>query len=333
MPPVINWQRILDTNNIEYTDRGANVKRGNLNIRCPFCGGADPSKHMGIALDTGYWACWRNSDHRGKSPVRLLVKLLRISYGKARELAGLDVDYVDPDGFSEVVERFTSRQSADQAVEKSLYVPDDFVELRPSGSTRRHWNYMVNVRGFDDTYLDKLCYDYYLMAAISGKFKDRVIFPYLVNDQLVSWSGRAIADASIRYRDCELDLCVIPPKETLYNHDAMLQGGTNLIVVEGPMDTLKLDFYGKEWGTRAVGISTNSMTDEQIYLLDEYSRNFDNTYFMMDNKSTLGIVDSMKLKQRLSQVHNPHIINVPFNKGDAGALTPDEVVIFCRRIS
>jgi hypothetical protein len=335
MSIIIQWQRVLDTNNIEYIDRGPNVKRGNLNIRCPFCGAADPSHHMGISLSTGYWACWRNSEHRGKSPVRLLVKLLRISYEKARAMAGLDADYVDPDGFTEVMAKFMSKGAGAQetTTRAKLDFPSEFVELFPKGSTRRHWNYLVHERGFAEQDLDEICYDYYLMAGVDGKFKDRIILPFIMNGELVAWSGRAIAESSIRYRDSSLETSLVAPKETLFNHDAMLGGGKNLIVVEGQIDALKLDYYGRDWGTRSVGVSTNSMTEEQIYILDEFSQRFETTYFMLDNKTQFGIVDSMRLKSKLSQIKNPQIINVPFNKGDAGDLSPEEAVLFCRGIS
>lgn len=330
MAQVINWQRVLDTNHVEYIERGPNVRRGNLNIRCPFCGNADPSYHMGIDLSTGYWGCWRNASHRGKSPVRLLVKLLNISFAKAMEMAGFDKDYIDPDGFTEAVAKFMNKLIVENAVTKLLTFPEDFKQINPMGRTSKFWNYLVDVRGFADSDIPSLCRDYTLLASTGGLLKDRVVMPYVMNFELVGWTGRAIAESTIRYKDIPLDEALVAPKETLYNHDCMLDKNRNLVVVEGQIDVLKMDFYGKDFGTRAVGISTNSMTDAQIYLLDEFSSNFKTVYFMLDNKTSFGIVDSMKLRQRVSQIRNAKIINVPFDAGDAGELTPHQVATFTK---
>ena len=43
MARIFNWRELLDEQRIAYIERGANVKRGEVNIRCPFCGAADPS--------------------------------------------------------------------------------------------------------------------------------------------------------------------------------------------------------------------------------------------------------------------------------------------------
>jgi hypothetical protein len=65
----LDWRQLLTDNRVPFIERGPNVKRGEINIRCPFCGSADPSYHMGLNLDSGWWSCWRNKDqHSGKSP-------------------------------------------------------------------------------------------------------------------------------------------------------------------------------------------------------------------------------------------------------------------------
>lgn len=333
---MINWLRVLNSAGVEYVERGANVKRGEINIRCPFCGNADPSHHMGLSLTTGWWACWRNAAHRGKSPLRLLVKLLRCTYARACELAGITGDYVDPEGFDAVAARIMSRNDLDRVEEvrrEFLHLPKDETRVIDArGSTRRHWEYMVNVRGFLPQDVPAFL-DYAIVAGIGGAWQGRVILPYLVHNEIVAWTARAIsADARLRYRDLEIESCLIPPKETLYNHDALVAGGSSLLVVEGPLDSLKLDMYGKDWGVRAVGLSTNSMTDAQIYLLEESAHRFKRVLVMMDNASTLGVIDSFKLKSRLQAIPNLGFVPVPFGKKDGAELTPRQVVHFARTI-
>ena len=42
---------------IPYVTTGPNVARGHFAIKCPFCGEADPSEHLGIEESTGRWGC------------------------------------------------------------------------------------------------------------------------------------------------------------------------------------------------------------------------------------------------------------------------------------
>lgn len=331
----INWVRVLNSAGVEYVERGPNVKRGEINIRCPFCGQADPSHHLGLNLTNGWWACWRNQSHRGKSPLRLLVRLLGCTYAKACELAGISGDYVDPDGFDAVAARVMRRDGVERMEEirrDFLQMPRSFIHLSMRGEARRHCEYLITKRGFREADLYWLTEQYDIRAGVGEGQKDRVVFPYYVNQELVAWTGRAIADAVIRYKDLSPEECLIPQKETLYNHDAALSGGETLLVVEGPMDTLKLDCYGAEWGMRAVGLSTNSISDQQIYLLEELSLNFRRTLVMMDNAGQLSVVDSIKMKDRMSQIHNLGFTRVPFGKKDGGDLSPTEVVHFARRM-
>ena len=321
-----NWVALLDKHRVEYVDRGANVKRGEINIRCPWCGSADPSHHLGINLENGWYSCWRNrSGHSGKSPLRLIMALLRVSYWQAREIAGLSDDYVDPEGFDAVAARVMGRQIYGNDAPK---IKREFIEMDPSFRvitdeipTRRWWNYLWQ-RGFDDpTAAAEL---YHLRAARNGDFSTRVILPYFLDGCLVTWTGRAIARSDIRYRDLSPDESIVAAKDTLYNHDAMVKGGNGLVIVEGPFDALKLDYYGRRFGVRAVALSTNSVSDQQAYMLEEHAGKFKDVSVMMDNKSGFGLVDSMKLKQRIP-VSKAHIVQVPFGRGDAGELTGAEV--------
>ncbi|TXH49521.1 MAG: hypothetical protein E6Q97_22555 [Desulfurellales bacterium] len=333
----INWLRVLNSAGVEYIERGANVKRGEINIRCPFCGAADPSHHMGLNLTNGWWACWRNQSHRGKSPLRLLVRLLGCSYARACELAGITPDYVDPDGFDAVAARVMQRDGLQRVEEVRrdflTFPPKEVTPITGRGQTRRHWDYLVQVRGFRPSDIQHLTLSYGILAGVGDYWRDRVMFPYLVNEELVAWTGRAIAESNIRYKDLAVAECLIPPKQTLYNHDAALAGGEVLLVVEGPMDALKLDCYGAEWGVRAVGLSTNSISDQQIFLLEEAAPRFRRTLVMMDNSGQLSIVDSIRMKERMAQIRNLGFVPVPFGKKDGGDLAPSQVVMFARSLT
>jgi hypothetical protein len=115
------------------------------------------------------------------------------------------------------------------------------------------------------------------------------------------------------------------PKDTLYNCAAAEAGGKGLVLVEGPVDALKLDFYGEPSGVRSVALSTNSISDAQLYLLGELSAGFEWVGVMMDNKTDLGFVDSVRMRQNLASLPVPvRTLQVPAGRGDPGALTASE---------
>lgn len=320
-----------------FIERGPNVKRGEINIRCPFCGSADPSFHMGISLETGWYSCWRNRvQHSGKSPVRLLMRLLRVPYGVAREMAGLGEDSVDPDGFDALAARLMGRDGAAGAPGTAL--PRRVLDLDPGfepvsqrGRTRRHWDYLVEQRGFSSADVVALGSHYGVCAGVRGDWSDRVVLPYYLDGAVVTWTGRAIGASSMRYRDLARGESILPPKETLYNHDAMLGGGRALVVQEGPFDALKVDLYGREHGVRSVALSTNSATAAQAFLLDA-AGHFERTVVMLDNAGPLGVVDSMRMRQQLDFLPNLSIEPVPFGAKDGADLTPSEIARWARTL-
>ena len=337
MVQTIDWIRILDQYGVEYVTRGSNVKRGNININCPFCGSADSGQHMGIDItNTGYWGCWRNETHRGKSPLRLLVELLRIPYWKAREIAGFGESYIDPDGFDAVAARVMGREAnlAPAAIRSTiLTLPKHFQLIDARGKFHRHLEYLIG-RGFPQRDVLNVIEQYNLMGSIEHPFNDRIIIPYYVNNELVTWTARAIADAVIRYKDLSIDESLIPAKQVLYNGDVITTGGRVLLVVEGPFDAIKTDYYAQEYDVRAVAISTNNIQDEQIYILEEAVNQFDRIVFMMDNNTTgTGAVDSMRMKSKLAHLTKTSVMTVPYGRKDGGELTPREVVKLAKEIN
>ena len=322
-----DWRPVLSEHRVPFIERGPNVKRGELNIRCPWCGSADPSFHLGISLETGWYSCWRNrQQHSGKSPVRLLMRLLGLGYEAAREAAGLDESYIDPEGFSAMAGRLLRPPDEPEGADlpsRSLAPDKYFVPITEAPLTRRFWNYLYG-RGFDGGDIDSVCADYGLFAARHGQYAWRLVLPYYVAGEMVTWTARAIAPSSARYLDCPIATAITPAKRTLYNHDAAASGGRILVVVEGPLDALKLDAYGRGAGVRAVGLSTNSLTEDQVYLLEEASTGFDRVVIMMDNKTDFGLADSMRMRGQLRSSRFG-IERVPFGRGDAAELTPREV--------
>lgn len=339
----IDWAKVLREHRVPYVESGPNVKRGELAIKCPFCGSADPSHHMGLNLATGWYSCWRNrAQHSGKSPVRLLMKLLRVPYGRAREIAGLGDDYVDPEGFDAMAARLMGREAGEakpeQVQRRFLELDPDFVGITQRYRTRKFWDYLADDRGFSGASalgedVEVLCKQYRLRAGIRGRMFDRIVIPYYLDGELVTWTARAIAGSKWRYLDLDLEESILAPKQTLFNHDAIYRGGEVLVLVEGPFDALKLDFYGKPYGVRAVALSTNSITEEQAFLLQAASEHFDRVVVMLDNADALDVVDSLRMEQELHFIPNVSFTQVPFGAKDAGDLRPRQVIEWAQALT
>lgn len=331
---VFDWPDLLKREGIHFIEKGPNVKRGEINIRCPFCGSADPSYHMGLNLGTGWWSCWRNRvAHSGKSPVRLIMRLLGIPYWLARKTAGLGEDYVDPEGFDATAARLLGRETSTARPEelRREFLQHDRHALLITDriATRRAWNYLYE-RGFEERHIGRLVDDYDLRTARDGDYAGRIIMPYYLDGKLVAWTARAIGTSNIRYKDLDRESCLVPPKETLYNHDCVIKGGRVLVIQEGPFDALKIDFFGRAFGVRSVALSTNSVSDEQAAMLSAADDQFERKLVMMDNATSLGFVDSMRLKQQLGFMHNIKAVKVPYGQKDGGALTATQAISWCR---
>lgn len=331
-----NWFQFLAEHSIPNIERGPNVKRGERNIKCPFCGSADPSYHMGLNQSSGYWACWRNRDHRGKSPVRLLMRLLNVPHWKALNLAGIDAEsWVDPDGFDAVAARVMGREalaSPAHVRREFLQFPCDVKPIAGPGGAR-FAEYLAYDRGFGAAHVERVCSEYGLRYSSTGRYRSRVVLPYTLEEELVAWTARAIAPAEIRYLDLARDECIVPIKQTLYNHDCVLHGGKYLVVQEGPLDALKVDAFGAEGGVRSVALSTNSVSADQLYMLEEASSQFDCVIVMMDSATDLGVVDSMRMVRDLRSIRNIKIAQVPYGLKDGAEMTPRQVRRWVEKIT
>lgn len=327
---VLDWKAILDKHHVPYVEKGKNVKRGEIGLSCPWCGAADPSQHLGINLTSGWYSCWRQkSGHSGKSPLRLLMKLLRVPYARARELAGLGEGYIDPEGFDALAARLMGRevQSHTAPLLRTFLDPDaSFRFLHSKTPAQRRFVEYIYGRGFEREDLEAFLHKYVVMYATEGRFASRIIFPYFLEGELVTWTGRAIGSAEIRYKDLSVDESVVPPKQTVYLFDEAAKGGRYLVVNEGPIDALKIDFYGAAHGVHAVALSTNSITPTQLYMLEELAPMYTEVLVMMDAKTQYGFVDSMRMKQELATIPNVRIVEPPFGKADAAELKAEEVV-------
>lgn len=274
------WIEFLHRHNIHYVEYGPNTKKGEISIKCPMCGD-DPSEHLGINPRTGLWACWRSASHRGRSPFRLIMALLHCSYARARIIVEQHA-YTDPDEFEEL----TNIRKEITNPSTALKLPNAFHPIGPKAT--RFTDYLQK-RGFDSPIKVVDVYD--LHYAVTGRWKDRIIFPIYLGGELVTWTGRAIVNPKMagRYLTASPDdenpaeRALLPITETVYQYDDLMQtGGDLLFFNEGPFDAIKIDYYGYHDYTRATCFFTANMSVSQHDMVSDLCKHFKKTRLLLD---------------------------------------------------
>lgn len=328
----MDWIAFFNDHSIDYVTRGPNVKKGNVNIACPFCGD-DPSHHMGVSLEKDAWGCWRGQNHKGKAAHNLIKELLGCSFNQAKMTAE-QYSVADPENIDEAVEILTRGENLNTPVVKKqekLSFPSEFRRIKDYGSTSRFFRYLKN-RGFDD--VAELCSLYSLRCATTGRWQDRIIIPIYMKNKLVSWTSRAIGTTinAPRYLALsENDGGKVNVFNSLLNWDFLQRGGDLLLIVEGPFDALKLDYYALDcitFGIDAKATCTfgTSMSDEQAMMIAEVSKKFKRAILLYDNGATEAIFIA---KEKLQ--HTKVICGfLPDTVEDPGEMTKNEVYDFVR---
>lgn len=316
---------ILNRLQIPYRSSGQNVAKGNVVVNCPWCGGADSSGHMGINATTGYWGCWRNRLHRGKSLPRLLVQLAGITYDAAFQLTGRRVA-PQADDFMQAIEALKAGPVEEtQKPRKGIKLLPEFRAIYPDGPTRVFHDYLVDERGWGRL-TDRVITHYNLRCAFRGPYAQRIIIPIYEHDRIVSWTGRSIRkDAGIRYLSLSeqadenkgLPAATHSLKDLLLDLDDLASGGRVLIIVEGPFDSMLFDVYAQRYDCRVTCVFGLSMTDRQVSLIREVADGFDRIAILFDHDAG---GNAMELADALADVR-PDVWFLPENVKDPGELS------------
>lgn len=309
---MFDWQRFLDAQHIEYVTSGASVTRGNVAIRCPWCTD-DPSHHMGISLNGAGWGCWRNAEHRGKSPVKLVAALLHCSTGQAMDIVGIDRKSIPNDFFGRVQALMSPQEDAPMKRRQELHLYPEFLSFGENKPSARP--YVQYLRGRDFTVADiaSLTRRYGVRYCSRGPWQGRIIFGVRQDGELQTWTGRSISKtAELRYKTLTDDPekakahgeklpAVKPVNHCLLFFDSLCQyGGKHLLITEGPFDALKVNVLGWHSGIRATCLFTNNPTVEQIELLHVLAPKFEHRHLVLDRGMFARIV---KLSSALASLN------------------------------
>lgn len=269
-----DWIAFLNLHGVEYVERGSNVSKGYVNINCPWCGAADPSHHMGVpAFTDGPWGCWRNKEHRGRSPVRLVQRLAGCSWTEARDIVGLPGEQPVSVDLAALRSRLDGH-AATPIVRPVM--PSEFFPLAGQPRTtakQRMLNYLED-RGFELPV--RLAKQYDLRGCMVDRFAWRVIVPLYLRTELVGWTARAIVDAKARY------LTEGETRDILFEGPRVEEGGRALIICEGPFDALKLDYYGREHKVRAVALLGLDPSSGRLARCAQLGARFDRVLVALD---------------------------------------------------
>lgn len=308
----LDWLSFLSSRGIEYIERGPNVARGHVNIRCPFCGPDDPSHHMGIRLEDGAWGCWRDQTHRGRSPVKLIAALTGCSFREARDLADSGAPRDVP--MDELAGKLAALDSEGTERAAALEWPEEtrIFTRCPTGADLPIQRYLFS-RGFDNP--PGLSRDYDIRYARRGMWKCRVLFPLRdPGGELRGWTGRSITERSVaRYRTHPMGEGA---RRLLWNADRAREGST-LVLVEGPFDALKLDLYGRSEGIRSVALLGVSCPPPKQERLFELASGFRRLVVLLDSAA---LAQAVALSSSLAFM-NAEVARLPEGRKDPGALS------------
>jgi hypothetical protein len=316
---MFNWKQFLVAYKIEFIEHGPNVSRGNCNIKCPWCGESDVSYHLGISLNGKGFGCWRNTNHRGKNPRRLVQALLQCSYDAAQQIVDGSNTLVllDERSFIDQVNSlFGNNQPIPYLGDDPLDFTNEMRLIQNIGLGKFFFDYIKN-RGYTANEAYQLIEDYKLHYAVRGAFSYRVIIPVIMEQGLVTWTSRAITDNTlVRYKTLSVDKekaesqstprALISIKDTLWNYKDLLDNPENkLVVCEGPFDAMRVDFFGKEQGVRATCLFSKTISSAQYILLDELSYLYKDKVLLLDQDATfdyLWIMDNISWLGFKSQI-------------------------------
>jgi hypothetical protein len=249
--PGFDWFTFLNHYRVSYNTRGPNTPNGAATVACPFCGQADPSDHM-VLWSGGSWACWRNTDHRGRHPAKLVQALIRCSAAEAARITAS----TSPLGSTDLDKVSVALTAPAPTPVPPLRMPADFKPLGNNWACEPYISYLRN-RGIKGN-ARYLHYRYGLHYCTGGPFRGRIIFPVYHAGKLVSWTGRSIYQAEeIRYKSLttdpeaasrmQLEPAIGPINHYLMWYDwiATNADAHTIVLVEGSFDALKINTLGE----------------------------------------------------------------------------------------
>ena len=328
-----DWPQFLRQHKIEYVTAGPNTAKFHVSVKCPFCGEADPSQHMGISLRGYGWGCLRNSAHRGKSYARLVQQLLHCSPEEARRITGTaEVTTPTVGDFEASYAALRQTTTVETRQPRALSFPKEFKPLMNGSPFARPFIEYLEQRGYRYAQIEWLAKAYNLHYATQGLYAYRIIIPiYDRYGELLSWTARTIqSDVQPRYRTLRVSgEDDQPVARVAANHTVLglpllwsADKPEALVVVEGPFDALKVTAFGRSLGVYATCLFGLNIYPAQVGELQELAGRFERKYLLLDEDAEL---QRLRLFGALAPL-GFKAAKMPPNSDDPGALSGEAVV-------
>lgn len=318
---MIDVLSLLEQHNIPHRTRGLDVKRGNVNVKCPYCID-DPEMHLGINLETGVFGCWRSNEHKGTLR-KLLRDLLQLNSQQITDLLGAS----PVRAVSSLRQRLNAIQSPAQESKPDLLKwPANFKIINTEDFTcEAHVKHLVKKRGYAREDINAMCKMFDLRYCFMGHFHNRVLFPLKVLKDFRGWTGRDITNkAEARYKtesgSWGRNVLYLPSLKCEY-----------LIMQEGPFDSLKPNWIARTHGLpiRSGAFTGTAINDEKIdLLLSTIGDRKIKLFIIQDYGAT---ANALRLKSRL-QVLNPTVLKLPAGYKDMDEMPTSEVLTYLQHL-
>jgi len=318
-----DWKKFCDQRRIPYVTKGSNTARNHISIRCPFCGASDPSEHMGLHLDPRdpKWGCFRGASHRGRDPAYLVQALLGCTPAVARSL--VDQQKPETDAFSETVQRLLYPQPTERrsTALRELRMPPEFKPLFGSDTSyaRKFFRYL-RYRGFED--VDDLAEQFDLRYCLVGRYRERLIVPFFDGGALVGWTGRAVLARTPRYLTLSPDEGALVDDSFVWQREWVRRGRGTLVIVEGPLDALKVDWYLPTRSPRVVTCLFGKPKARQVDFLIGAARQYERVVVALDADA---YSDALALGAQLEE-SGARVAVPQLPEKDPGSMSPAQIL-------
>jgi hypothetical protein len=337
--PNFDVLRFFREHNIEFHSAGRNVSSGNVVIHCPFCGSGDHGAHLSVNISKGVYRCFRDpSNHKG-GPLRLVQALIGCTYARAQQIIGYEGIAPEADLYGRV--KALLDPDALPPSQRTIKFPKDFRRFDPTKMRCIPFLTYLNRRGIDtsDPALDTLSDRYCVRYAVTGPYRNRIIFPVHYHGKLITWTGRTISSKEeIRYKTLSTDLerawkeGTRPAIDKITNcllwYDVLWMSKAHTVVlVEGPFDALKVNILGSKHGICATCFFTSVASENQMNLLHVLLPRFKHRYLMLD-QGTMAKADQLAAALCTLDVEQ---LRLPDHIDDPGDLDEQSLLKLCGR--
>lgn len=294
---IIDWLEENIDEKIIHTGSGKEV-----HFNCVNC---DDTRHrMYVNLSTGKVYCHNcgySSDLTG-----LIQLVTGENYGKSLLiLKDIQGNTFLPEN---VNEHLLSRMfiGSIEPVKRGISLPDEYIPLNPyktNLSTKRAIRYLHS-RGITDKQIVKHNFGF----CIDGDYKNRIIIPIYMNEELRFWVARATNSVEkLKEKSPHNEDYQISKSEVIFNLDNAVRLNQSIVISEGIFDALS-------WGSIGISLLGKSLYKEQLnHILDYKDKITQGVYIALDYDAKK---EAVNIAKQLSEYFDTFIVKIPKHLDD-----------------